>query len=652
MRKKYTIQSVVRNVRILTGLLSVGALIFLAFFAAANPSTHSEAVRSAEATRRVFMRVTPQGIIQSTQISNSKTPPAVPRIGQRRVLGPLGNTLWQYNDQAAIADGVSIDANNVWGAWTLSGARLTIHAITGNGTPAWSFSTFGSGNSGVAAAKGGDRSGFMESNAAGNDFRQHGFRSSSNGTPDWSFPYPVSDPNLPASSRKVATSRDGSTIAAVVSDSITQNSTLYIFDASTGTVIRTWTDSLRMNGVALTDNGSKALVTQDNRATLFDTSSGNIVFSVTGSGAGNIFYPISGDGSVFAVGGFNFDVYAFNGTTYVQVIHLTRANFWFGGASTVSHDGSTVGTFGANYANGWLSGEVYLFDVPSHNLLGSYPVSGTGMYQGTPIGAASNDNGTVMAFASWGTQFHDWPEVMVFNRSVQLIGQINFPGSAFSVDVTTNGQYVVGGAKAVHANQFGSGGRIELIQLQTSPTVQTAVSRKTHGGAGTFDIAMPLTGTSGVECRSGGNTHDYSLVVTFSGNVNVTGTPEAQVITGSGCVGSSGTCDPNGIVSVSGNIVTVPLTNIADAQVIDVQINGVTGASNQPAVNVNIPMGFLIADVNGNRTVNSSDVALTKSQVGQLVSNGNFREDVNASGTITATDVAIVKSDVGHSLPP
>ena len=67
-------------------------------------------------------------------------------------------------------------------------------------------------------------------------------------------------------------------------------------------------------------------------------------------------------------------------------------------------------------------------------------------------------------------QFHDWPEVMVFNRNVQLIGQIDFPGSAFSVDVSSDGQYVVGGSKAVHANQFGSGGRIELIQLQASPT--------------------------------------------------------------------------------------------------------------------------------------------------------------------------------------
>jgi uncharacterized MnhB-related membrane protein len=63
-------------------------------------------------------------------------------------------------------------------------------------------------------------------------------------------------------------------------------------------------------------------------------------------------------------------------------------------------------------------------------------------------------------------------------------------------------------------------------------------------------------------------------------------------------------------------------------------------------------MGILIGDVNGNRAVNASDVALTKSQVGMAVSSSNFREDVNANGTITATDVAIVKSDVGTALPP
>ena len=125
-----------------------------------------------------------------------------------------------------------------------------------------------------------------------------------------------------------------------------------------------------------------------------------------------------------------------------------------------------MGSFAGNYANNWLTGEVFLFDVASAQMIGSYPVSGTGQFQGTPVGAESNDNGTVMAFASWGTEFHDWPEVMVFDRNVELIGSIDFPGSAFGVDVSADGQYVVGGSKAVHANQFGSGGRIELIQLQ------------------------------------------------------------------------------------------------------------------------------------------------------------------------------------------
>src|SRR6516165_10240202 len=453
-----------------------GLLASLAVFAAAersneirNASLPSDRLHSSAVGERTFMRVTADGAMPDYNVE-SKVASVATQSSESHVIRPSGNTLWMVDDQNAIADGLAIDAQNVWTAWTLTGARLSIYPINGNGTEAWHFSSFNAGNSGVAAAKGTDRLGFMESNAAGNDFRQHAFTSNSNGTPDWSFPYPVSDPNLPANSRKVATSRDGSTIAAVVSDSVTQNSTLYVFEATTGAVRLSLPDPLRMDGVELTDDGSIALVTQDNRAELVNTTTGDIVFSVAGSGAGNIFYRVSGDGHVFVTGGFSFDVYAFNGTTYTRVNHFSQANFWFGGACAISRDGSTAGTFGSNYINNWLNGVVYLFDVASGTMLGSYPVSGSGMYQGTPVGAGSNDDGSVMAFASWGTEFHDWPEVMVFDRNVQLIGQIDFPGSAFSVDVSSDGQYVVGGSKAVHANQFGSGGRIELIQLQTAST--------------------------------------------------------------------------------------------------------------------------------------------------------------------------------------
>ena len=474
------------NLRVSVGLLALLAGVFLLAlgeFATAIPSkgsgsalpahlsgpSASGAPLSGQLTGQMFARVTAQGVTIEKGLA-SKQQPLAPLTPERRAWSPLGNALWEVDDVNAIAAGVSIDSNDVWGAWTLQGARLSAYPITGNGTPDFEFSSFGNGNSGVASARGADRMAYMESNDAGTDFRIHGFKSTSGGTPDWSFPFPVSDPNLPASSQKVSVSYDGSTVASVVSDSVTQNSTLYVFDGDTGNVRSMRTDALRMDAVDLTDDGSIALVTEDSLAVLVDTSTGNTIFSVAGSGAGNIFYRISGDGSVFVAGGFDFDVYQFDGTTYQRVIHFTQASSWFGGASIVSRDGSTVGSFGANYANNWLTGEVDLFDVASAQMIGSYPVSGTGQFQGTPVGAESNDTGTVMAFASWGTEFHDWPEVMVFNRSVQLIGQIDFPGSAFGVDVSADGQYVAGSSKAVHANQFGSGGRIELIQLQPQPT--------------------------------------------------------------------------------------------------------------------------------------------------------------------------------------
>ena len=69
MKKKNTTQSAFHNLRILTGLIPVAALVFLAFFAAANPPTRVEAGRAGGVTRQAFMRVTPQGIIQSTHLS-------------------------------------------------------------------------------------------------------------------------------------------------------------------------------------------------------------------------------------------------------------------------------------------------------------------------------------------------------------------------------------------------------------------------------------------------------------------------------------------------------------------------------------------------------------------------------------------------------
>ena len=66
------------------------------------------------------------------------------------------------------------------------------------------------------------------------------------------------------------------------------------------------------------------------------------------------------------------------------------------------------------------------------------------------------------------------------------------------------------------------------------------------------------------------------------------------------------------MVAASGNFVTIPLTNIANAQTITVTLSNVSGSTN-----VTIPMRLLIGDINGNGAVNASDLASSKSLVGQ-----------------------------------
>jgi len=175
--------------------------------------------------------------------------------------------------------------------------------------------------------------------------------------------------------------------------------------------------------------------------------------------------------------------------------------------------------------------------------------------------------------------------------------------------------------------------------------MQSVVSRKMHVPFGNFDIALPSNGTPGIECRSGGATNDYRLLLTFLANLSVNGNPQAAVTSGVGTIGSNGVSN-GGNVLVAGNLVTIPLTNVANAQTIQVTLYGVNGSTNFV-----IPMSVLTGDMNGNARVNASDVSQTKARVGQQIDSTNFRSDVNANGYIDAADIALVKSRVGTGLP-
>ena len=101
-----------------------------------------------------------------------------------------------------------------------------------------------------------------------------------------------------------------------------------------------------------------------------------------------------------------------------------------------------------------------------------------------------------------------------------------------------------------------------------------------------------------------------------------------------------------GVVIVSNNVVTIPLTNVANAQTINVTLNNVNGSTN-----LTIPMRLLIGDTNGDGLVNSGDAQQTRNRSGQITDATNFRSDVDADGFINSGDTTIVRARSGTALP-
>ncbi len=165
----------------------------------------------------------------------------------------------------------------------------------------------------------------------------------------------------------------------------------------------------------------------------------------------------------------------------------------------------------------------------------------------------------------------------------------------------------------------------------------SAVSRKTHGTSGDFDLPLPLSGVPGVECRSNGTS--YKVVFTF---------PSA--VTYSGASVTSGTASTATPSSTSSTVIAVDLNGVTDVQAITVTLLDVNDGTNTN--NVAVRMRILAGDTNSSGSVTSSDVAQTKAASGATVDATNFRLDVNASGgSISSSDVALVKSKSGGSVP-
>lgn len=217
---------------------------------------------------------------------------------------------------------------------------------------------------------------------------------------------------------------------------------------------------------------------------------------------------------------------------------------------------------------------------------------------------------------------------------------------------TTDGCGVPPDSTTIVPNNTYGFGRIDaLAAVNLALTEATAVplvsvaSRKTHGGLGSFDISVPLSGPGGVECRIGQPiTGEHKIVFTFTNPLANVGGVAVTGGTGSVSSGAIGSDPREYIVSLSG---------VSNAQRVTVKLSGVTDNLGNSSPSISVTMGVLLGDSNGSGLVDSGDLTLVRQQNLQPTSNSprNVEMDINASGLIDSGDVTLVRQQNLAHLP-
>src|SRR5206468_2886298 len=175
-----------------------------------------------------------------------------------------------------------------------------------------------------------------------------------------------------------------------------------------------------------------------------------------------------------------------------------------------------------------------------------------------------------------------------------------------------------------------------VADAQTPPQLKNAISRKLQGGKA-FDIALPLSGGSGIECRGGDS---LAVVLSFD-----------QPISSANIALSGGNATISGAPVISGNSVTVNLVKVANAQDLKITATNVTPVTGGAFGSASVGLRTLEGDINSDGVVDDADLAIVKSLGNNKnVSGFNFRADDNLSGTISGSDVTRVKSRLGSTI--
>jgi hypothetical protein len=301
-------------------------------------------------------------------------------------------------------------------------------------------------------------------------------------------------------------------------------------------------------------------------------------------------------------------------------------------ANAYVFDNWSAGAFDANdYLAFSVTGSGVSYQTVAFSLYNNFDGSGNWEIRSSVDGfSATLDSGSFTGIFAGG---------LLINANVSALGQqsgtVTFHIYTFNNAGTTNPlQRGVRGT--------GGGGQglavIGFVAPPGPPVLASALSRKVHGVAGTFNLPLSLADIHNptTEPRQGPT---HTIVVTFNKAINAA---TATITEGTATAGAP---------TFSGNDVIVGLVGVTDRQYVTIALTNVASTDGSTGGNGSVRVGFLVGDVSQNRVVTLTDLGLVNAQLAQTVTAANFLKDVNVSGTVSLADKAVTNANLTRALP-
>jgi len=400
---------------------------------------------------------------------------------------PLSSSVrWSYFEPAAVGEKCVVSGNGKYSVvgWMLNNHRISLHDNSSS-VPLWEYVT-GQGNY-INYLAISDTGGVI---ALGSNLNVLMFTNVSS-TPFFNFDLTqLSDTGI---ATYLDVSKNGQFLVASVSRN--DSSTLFGFNSTSTTPV--WKKRLQptittgggsVQGVKMSGNDSLVIVNTYAEFYVMNTYTGQIMYSglinpSSPSSGTQSPQGISGDGSVIATINYSgiVRVYQRSGSTY---------NFLWQNQEPPGQFFNWYTSVDINYNGEYIAAGTLNF-VTSSSFDGKVKVfkrSGSGTPQWTFAGCGDEVNalsfsqsGSILAAASWGDFNGATPDLYIFKTFIgnTPLFRVETPGSFFACGTSNDGRTVVASGKAVHARQFGNGGIMFNVDVDTSETPTSVSSTET-----------------------------------------------------------------------------------------------------------------------------------------------------------------------------